>query len=97
MKEMDVQGFKALALQCRFELSDEEAQDIKNEFDVLISQMRLLDKIDTNNTEPMIYPFETVSHFLREDIVEDVLTINEVLKNAPKEKNGFFVTQKVVI
>lgn len=97
MKEMDVQGFKALALQCRFELSDEEAQDIKNEFDVLISQMRLLDKIDTNNTEPMIYPFETVSHFLREDVVEDVLTINEVLKNAPKEKNGFFVTQKVVI
>ena len=35
MKEMDVKGFKALALQCRFELSDEEAQDIKNEFDVL--------------------------------------------------------------
>jgi aspartyl-tRNA(Asn)/glutamyl-tRNA(Gln) amidotransferase subunit C len=97
MKEMDVQGFKALALQCRFELSDEEAQDIKNEFDVLISQMRLLDKIDTTSTEAMIYPFETVSHFLREDVVEDVLSINEVLKNAPKEKNGFFVTQKVVI
>jgi aspartyl-tRNA(Asn)/glutamyl-tRNA(Gln) amidotransferase subunit C len=97
MKEMDVEGFKALALQCRFELSDEEAHDIKNEFDVLISQMRLLDKIDTKNTEPMIYPFETVSHFLREDVVEDVLSINEVLKNAPKEKNGFFVTQKVVI
>ena len=49
MKEMDVQGFKALALQCRFELSDEEAHDIKNEFDVLISQMRLLDKINTEN------------------------------------------------
>jgi len=97
MKEMDVQGFKALALQCRFELSDEEAQDIKNEFDILISQMRLLDKIDTTGTEPMIYPFETVSHFLREDVVEDVLVISEVLKNAPKEKNGFFVTQKVVI
>lgn len=97
MKEMDVQGFKALALQCRFELSDEEAQDIKNEFDILISQMRLLDKIDTTSTEPMIYPFETAGHFLREDVVEDVLTINEVLKNAPKEKNGFFVTQKVVI
>jgi aspartyl-tRNA(Asn)/glutamyl-tRNA(Gln) amidotransferase subunit C len=97
MKEMDVEGFKALALQCRFELSDEEVQDIKNEFDVLISQMRLLDKIDTQNTEPMIYPFETVNHFLREDVVEDVLTIKEVLKNAPKEKNGFFVTQKVVI
>ena len=96
MKEMDVQGFKALALQCRFELNDEEAQDIKNEFDVLISQMRLLEKIDTDNIEPMVYPFETANHFLREDVVENVLPIKEVLKNAPKEKNGFFVTQKVV-
>ena len=96
MKEMDVQGFKALALQCRFELSDEEAYDIKNEFDVLISQMRLLDKIDTENVEPMVYPFEEPTSFLREDVVENVLPIKEVLKNAPKEKNGFFVTQKVV-
>lgn len=96
MKEMDVKGFKALALQCRFELSDEEAQDIKNEFDVLISQMRLLDKIDTENVEPMVYPFEEPTSFLREDVIENVLPIKEVLKNAPKEKNGFFVTQKVV-
>lgn len=96
MKEMDVQGFKALALQCRFELTDEEARDIKNEFDVLISQMRLLDKVDTENVEPMVYPFEEPTSFLREDVVENVLPIKEVLKNAPKEKNGFFVTQKVV-
>ncbi len=96
MKEMDVQGFKALALQCRFELSDDEALDIKKEFDVLISQMRLLDKIKTENVEPMVYPFEEPSSFLREDVVEHVLPLKEVLKNAPKEKNGFFVTQKVV-
>ena len=96
MKEMDVQGFKALALQCRFELSDEEAHDIKKEFDVLISQMRLLEKVDTENVEPMVYPFEEPTSFLREDVVENVLPIKEVLKNAPKEKNGFFVTQKVV-
>ena len=55
MKRLDVQGFKDLANQLRFSLSDAEAQDIKNEFDVLIDQMDLLNKIDTEGIEPIAH------------------------------------------
>lgn len=96
MKRLDVQGFKDLANQLRFSLSDAEAQDIKNEFDVLIDQMDLLNKIDTEGVEPMVYPFDEETSFMREDVADQVLPVQEVLKNAPKTKNGFFVTQKVV-
>lgn len=96
MKRLDVQGFKDLANQLRFALSDAEAQDIKNEFDVLIDQMDLLNKIDTEGIEPMVYPFDEETSFMREDVADQVLPVQEVLKNAPKTKNGFFVTQKVV-
>lgn len=96
MKRLDVQGFKELANQLRFSLSDAEAQDIKNEFDVLIDQMDLLNKIDTEGIEPMVYPFDEETSFMREDVADQVLPVQEVLKNAPKTKNGFFVTQKVV-
>lgn len=96
MKRLDVQGFKDLANQLRFSLSDAEANDIKNEFDVLIDQMDLLNKIDTEGVEPMVYPFDEETSFLREDVADQILPVQEVLKNAPKEKNGFFVTQKVV-
>ena len=96
MKRLDVQGFKDLANQLRFSLSDAEAQDIKNEFDVLIDQMDLLNKIDTEGIEPMVYPFDEETSFMREDVADQVLPVQEVLKNAPKVKNGFFVTQKVV-
>ncbi len=96
MKRLDVQGFKDLANQLRFSLSDAEAQDIKNEFDVLIDQMDLLNKIDTEGIEPMVYPFDEETSFMREDVADQVLPVQEVLKNAPKTKNGFFVTQKVV-
>ena len=41
-------------------------------------------------------PVQVATSFLREDEVEHVLELKEVLKNAPKQKNGFFVTQKVV-
>ena len=96
MKRLDVQGFKDLANQLRFSLSDAEAQDIKNEFDVLIDQMDLLNKIDTEGIEPMVYPFDEETSFMREDVADQVLPVQEVLKNAPKTKTGFFVTQKVV-
>jgi aspartyl-tRNA(Asn)/glutamyl-tRNA(Gln) amidotransferase subunit C len=96
MKRLDVQGFKDLANQLRFSLSDAEAQDIKNEFDVLIDQMDLLNKIDTEGIEPMVYPFDEETSYMREDVADQVLPVQEVLKNAPKTKNGFFVTQKVV-
>ena len=96
MKRLDVQGFKDLANQLRFSLSDAEAQDIKNEFDVLIDQMDLLNKVDTEGIEPMVYPFDEETSFMREDVADQVLPVQEVLKNAPKTKNGFFVTQKVV-
>lgn len=96
MKRLDVQGFKELANQLRFDLTDAEANDIKNEFDVLMEQIDLLNKIDTEGVEPMVYPFDEETSFLREDVADHALPVKEVLKNAPKAKNGFFVTQKVV-
>jgi len=89
--------FKQLAQQLRFELTDKEAQDITDEFDVLIHQMNLLNSIDTTDIEPMIYPFETPTTFMREDVVDHVLSAQEALQNAPETKNGFFITKKVVL
>lgn len=89
--------FKHLAHQIRIDLSEDEAQDIASEFDVLIKQMDLLDKIDTEDVLPMVYPFEEPTHFLRDDVVEEVFSQEEALKNAPQSKNGFFVTKKVVL
>lgn len=92
----DPNYFKKLALQLRFELSDDEAKAIADEFGVLIAQMDLLNQIDTNGVEPMVYPFEQETSFLREDEVVNVFSQEAALSNAPKSKNGFFVTKKVV-
>jgi aspartyl-tRNA(Asn)/glutamyl-tRNA(Gln) amidotransferase subunit C len=89
--------FKNLAHQLRFDLTDKEAQDIVEEFSILIDQMNLLNAIDTNGIEPMVYPFEEPSSFMREDVVDHVLSAQEALKNAPSSKNGFFITKKVVL
>ena len=97
MDKHSPQYFKYLALQLRFELTDAEANDIASEFDVLIDQLQLLEAIDTTAVEPMVYPFEAPTTFLREDEPTQVLSPSEALKNAPAQINGFFVTKKVVV
>ena len=97
MEKLPKSYFIHLAHQLRFDLGDKEAQDITDEFNVLIDQMDLLNKIDTQGVEPMVYPFEEPTPFMREDVVNHVLSAPDALKNAPYSKNGFFVTKKVVL
>lgn len=97
MRKYEPEMFKKLASQLRFSLSDSEAEDIANEFGILIDQIALLEKIDTSKTQEMVYPFEEETTFMREDVVESVLSAEEALMNAPQSKNGFFVTRKVVL
>ncbi|MCI5773563.1 MAG: Asp-tRNA(Asn)/Glu-tRNA(Gln) amidotransferase subunit GatC [Erysipelotrichaceae bacterium] len=92
----DIAYFKQLAHQIMFDLSDEEAQDIAQEFDTLQKQLSLLAAIDTTNVEEMVYPFETPTVFLREDEVENVCSQEAALKNAKDSKEGHFVVPKVV-
>jgi aspartyl-tRNA(Asn)/glutamyl-tRNA(Gln) amidotransferase subunit C len=85
-----------LAEQLMLRLSDEEAENIVAEFDTLLKQLDLLEQIDTSHVEEMIYPFENPTDFFREDIVDNVLPIEDVLYNAPIEEEGYFVIPKVV-
>ena len=58
--------FKALARKLMFELTDEEADDMAQEFKTLCVQLQLLEAIDTTGVEPMVYPFETPTVYLIE-------------------------------
>ena len=96
MNSYEPEYFKQLAKQLRFSLSDTEAADIADEFGILLDQMRLLDKIDTEGVEEMIYPIEAETTFLREDVIGHTFTSEEALSNAPRKANDHFVTVKVV-
>jgi len=88
--------FKKLANQLMFDLSDEEAKDIVNEFKTLESQLNLLEKVDTSGVEEMIYPFEDETSFIREDEVVNVITQDEAMSNVSNSKQGHVVVCKVV-
>lgn len=95
-EKKDAEYFKKLAHQLMFDLSDEEADAIVKEFDTLNSQLHLLDEVDTNGVEPMIYPFEDETSYLRDDEVSNVISQDEALANVTKKLEGHFILPKVV-
>jgi len=92
----DAEYFKSLAHQLMFDLSDAEAKDIVNEFNTLNSQLALLDAINTDGIEPMVYPFEEETSYLRADEVSHVISQEDALLNVDKKLEGHFVLPKVV-
>jgi len=88
--------FKALAHKLMFDLTDEEAEDIVKEFKALNVQLQYLEAIDTTGVEPMVYPFETPTSYLREDEDNHTITQEEALSNGPKVVQGHFSVPKVV-
>lgn len=92
----DREYFKKLANQLMFNLSDEEADGIVKEFDTLSRQMSLLDRINTDGVEEMVYPFEDETSYVRPDVVSSVISQADALANVDKKVEGHFVLPKVV-
>lgn len=95
-EKKDREYFKTLAHHLMFDLSDEEADSIVREFGTLESQMALLDAVNTDGVEEMVYPFEAPTTFLREDEPSNVITQEEAMSNVTKKLEGHFVLPKVV-
>lgn len=96
MEKFSTEYFHKLANDLKFDLSDEEIEELKKDFVAVEKQVSLFEKVDTQGVEPMVYPFETPTVFLREDVVSDVLTQEEALKNVKDARMGHAHVPKVV-
>ena len=79
-----------------FELTDQEVDAVLERFKSVEHDLLILNQVDTEGIEPMIYPFEEVTSYLRSDVVASELTIDQVLQNAPKHEDDYFIVPKVV-
>ena len=96
MEKFSTEYFHKLANDLKFDLSDEEIEELKKDFVAVEEQVSLFEKVDTEGVEPMVYPFEAPTTFLREDVVSNVITQDEAMSNVKKKLEGHFVLPKVV-
>ncbi|MBQ9334484.1 MAG: Asp-tRNA(Asn)/Glu-tRNA(Gln) amidotransferase subunit GatC [Lachnospiraceae bacterium] len=77
----------------KLELSDEEKEAAKSDMGRMLDYIDMLGELDTDDVEPMSHAFP-VQNVFREDVVTGTDIRDQILKNAPEEKDGMFVVPK---
>lgn len=97
MKNINKETLKTAANKLMFDMSEEQYNHLLNEFDVIVSQMNLIGKIEgVDNATPMTFPFDVTSTKLREDVATTPLERDVALRNAKDVVDGQIRLPRVV-
>jgi len=89
------QKVQELAHLARLQFEGEAAVQIRQDLENIVGMCEQLNELDTEGIEPLIYMTENVN-VLREDIVNQEITHEEALLNAPKKDSDYFRVPKVI-
>lgn len=84
-----------LAHLARLEFDSESKSKIKADLESILDFCEKLNEVDTDGVEPLIYMTDTVNN-VREDIVIQSFTKDQMLSNAPKKDSDYFRVPKVI-
>ena len=79
----------------KLELSDEEKEAAKKDMGRMLDYIDKLNELDTPGVEPMSHVFP-VTNVFREDVVTNRDERDNILANAPEQKDGAFKVPKTV-
>ena len=74
----------------KLDLSGEEKEQAKKDMEEMLDYIDKLNELDTDGVEPMSHVSVVVNVF-REDVVTGTDDRDELLKNAPEQKDGMYV------
>ena len=84
-----------LAHLSRLDFDDDSKEKMKFDFEKMLDFVAKLEEVDTDNVEPLSY-MSSELNVLREDKVEQVLTQEQALKNAPVNDTVYIRIPKVI-
>ena len=97
MKDIKPEFLKKCANNLMFDLTDDEVESLINDFESLFRQINEIRKLEgIDEVEPMVFPFDVTTDFLREDVEVEPLSVEEVLQNAKDVQDGQIKLPKVV-
>ena len=97
MKEYNIEVLKDAANRLLFDMSESEYETLLNEFDIVTKQMSIIgSNTEIEKYEPMSFPFECTTSYLREDVPQEPLSREEALRNSKRKIGGQIKLPKVV-
>lgn len=79
----------------KLHLTAEEKEKSREEMQRMLDYVDMLNSLNTDDVEPLTHLFSSDNVF-REDVVTESTPKEELLKNAPKEKDGQFLVPKTI-
>lgn len=79
----------------RLEVAEHEKEGLLNDMNKILSFMDKLNELDTEGVEALVYLTDEVNVF-RDDVVKHEITVEQALKNAPKQDGKYFRVSKVI-
>jgi aspartyl-tRNA(Asn)/glutamyl-tRNA(Gln) amidotransferase subunit C len=86
---------RRIARLARIAITDEEARRLEQELSGILDWVAQLDEIDTSTVPPMTRVV-AMKMKMRKDEVTDGFCADDILKNAPKGDDDYFVVPKIV-
>ena len=77
----------------KLELSEEEKEQAKKDMGRMLDYIDKLGELNTEGVEPMSHVFP-IQNIFREDIVTNIDIRDELLSNAPEQKDGMFMVPR---
>lgn len=93
--KIDDEMMEYVSILAKLELSDEEKRQAKQDMQQMLDYVDKLNELDTSGIEPMSHIF-SVSNVFREDVVENGDDRENMLANAPEQKDGQYQVPKTV-
>lgn len=91
---VDEEKIKHIAKLAKIELKKDELPELSKQVEQILEYVEKLDEIDDKRE-----PLENITgnyNVLREDVVINFENKEQILKNAPKSKDGFILVPKVL-
>lgn len=92
---VDKKTVSKVARLARIAVPEERLEPMAKELNTILAWIEQLNEVDVEGVEPMTTPV-AMELPLREDVVTDGNIRDQVLANAPRTEDGFFVVPKVV-
>lgn len=93
--KLDNETITKIAHLARLEVNPNEKEALLSDMNNILSFMDKLNELDTEGVEPLIYLTDEVNVF-REDEIKQEITVEEALRNAPKQDGKYFQVARVI-
>ena len=95
-KEISKEVLDYISKLALIDLKDEEKDNFILQLEKILKYFKKLNKLNTDNVEPMRHPINDLNNVFREDIPWKSLSNEEALKNAKFTKDGYFKAPRVL-